>query len=169
MAREMGQRTGPEPLLPRQEQPRQPEQRQPATGSAKKLTKDVTLATLKACTMAASRLSRQIHRKGYRIRFAMRPRLVTPEEAAKHAAPEDKTLHEKWIELVRKGQAQVITDGSPGFYSRSFTIPKKKKGEWRLISDLMAVVDIQDGYFNVPMGFVGSSEAFQAWLWTIAY
>jgi len=28
----------------------------------------------------------------------------------------------------------------------------------------MAVVDIQDGYFNVPMGFVGSSDAFQAWL-----
>ncbi len=175
------------------------------------------MAALRACMATASSLSRQIHRKGYRINFAIRPRLVTPEEAVRYAAPEDNMLHKKWEELIKKGQAEVIRDNSPGFYSRSFTIPKKKRGERRLISDLrqlnkhvihkkiktpglasamhmisandlMAVVDIQDGYFNVPihpdhrkyfrfcvgttlyqlnrlpMGFVGSSDAFQAWL-----
>ena len=207
-----------ESMFPEQKQPEQPEQkRSTATTNPKELSRGKTLATLRACISAASSLSRQMHRKGCRMRFAVRPRLVTPEEAAKHAAPEDNMLHKKWMELVQKGQAEVITDNSPGFHSRSFITPKKRKGEWRLISDLrhlnkhvfhtkkktpglaaavhlvntndlMAVLDAQDGHFNVPMhpdhrkhfrfcvgttscqlnrspmGFVGSSEAFQAWL-----
>ena len=152
------------------------------------------------------------------IPFSHEPRLIKPEQAVKrHAVPDDPTLHQKWGELVQQNQARTVSDGSPGFYSPSFLIPKKEKGTWRLISDLrrlnrhvlhehvkmpninsilpslrkgslMATFDVKDGYFNVPiapqcrcyfrfvvgtkvyellrlpMGFVGSMQAFNQWL-----
>lgn len=128
----------------------------------------------------ASLLSRNIHGQGYRIPFTVAPTLTSPDKAAKYAAPEEDALHKKWNQLVQNGQAEVILDNSPGFYSKSFIIPKKAPGEWRLISDLrqlntyvlhykkkapglscilpmirrndlLSVFDVKDGYFNVPI------------------
>jgi hypothetical protein len=50
--------------------------------------------------------------------------------------PEDPQLQAKWNQLVTEGHARIIHDNSKGFYSPSFTIPKKQKGEHRLINDM---------------------------------
>jgi hypothetical protein len=89
-------------------------------------------------------------------------------------------LDEQVQALLSKGAVTVITDGSPGFYSKIFVVPKKEPGAWRLIADLsplnafvvcprfrmdtaqmlrMALragisavrIDIQDAYLHVPV------------------
>ena len=127
----------------------------------------------------SSKLVQQIHTTGYEIPFVVEPKLTRRLVASPQGGTdEEQILLEKWNELVTKGIARRITDGSVGFYSPSFIIPEKAKGEYRLISDLrklnehvthkhfkipglpaalrnmkrndwMLVLDVENGYFNV--------------------
>ena len=42
-------------------------------------------------------------------------------------------------DMLSKGAVTKITDGSPGFYSRLFMVPKKGSDKWRPIIDLSAL------------------------------
>ena len=130
----------------------------------------------------ASTLTQQTHSSGCRVPFSQVPPLTNRDVALTKnwKAPEDQHSHQKWMQLVAAGQAEVVTDNSPGYYSHSFLIPKKRKGEFRLISDLrrlnkfarhrhsktptlanalpnstqnawLSTFDVRDGYFNVPI------------------
>ena len=127
----------------------------------------------------SSKLVQQIHNNGYEIPFVVEPKLTRRLVASPQGGTdEERILLGKWNELVTKGIARRITDGSKGFYSPSFVIPKKARGEYRMISDLrklnehvihkhfkipglpaalenmrrndwMLVLDVENGYFNV--------------------
>ena len=177
------------------------------------------LSEFKRVLSLESRASREIHRDGYRIPFARIPNLATREVAIQRnwGVRDDPELSRKWGDLCARGIAEVISDHSTGYYSSSFLIPKKEKGQFRMISDLrglnkyviknhvkiptlksvlpsltknawLASFDVCEGYFNcnihplhrryfrflvgntvyqlkkLPMGYVGSMEAFRNWL-----
>lgn len=142
------------------------------------LTRAQVQATFQATLLRSSSLTRQCHKLGYKMRFFRQPKLTRPSCQPSGAVGDEKLLHEKFQDLVRRGIARIVRDNSPGYYSKSFLIPKKRRGEWRLISDLrnlnthvihqktklrslssalqsvhhktfMTSADVEDGYFNV--------------------
>ena len=93
--------------------------------------------TFRALLQTEAKTTRQIHSSGYRLRFHTVPPTVKARHAPAQASmPEDPQLQAKWNQLVTEGHARIIHDNSKGFYSPSFTIPKKQKGEHRLINDM---------------------------------
>ena len=85
-------------------------------------------------------------------------------------------------QMLDKGAVQIITDGSPGFYSRVFMVPKQGLNKWRPVIDLSSLnkyivkktfkmetpelirqsftkdewvtsIDLSDAYFHVPVSF----------------
>jgi hypothetical protein len=77
--------------------------------------------------------------KGYRIPFHTPPPLTWDLPGFQFPADRDKSkvLQTEVEELLRKGAIEVISDqGSPGFYSRLFAVPKKGTQQWRPILDL---------------------------------
>ncbi len=130
----------------------------------------------------ASAITKSIHGVGYLIPFKnKKPPLTHRSQAINtEARSEGRILTQKWEELVALGHAIQVKDYNLGFYNHSFVIPKKQRGEWRLINDLrnlntfvkkfnsklpglqtaidslshndwMTTIDVKNGYYNCPI------------------
>ena len=145
------------------------------------LSRGRILRTWRQVLRLSSNKVREMHSTGHKLEFYRAPALHNrPLVFQQDSQVEDDQLHLKWQALVQQGVAKVVDSTTPGFYSRSFVIKKKQRGEYRLISDLRRLntfilkrhikirglkhclsnlqrrdwllsVDIKDGYFNVKV------------------
>ena len=114
-------------------------------------------------------LTRAVHGDGHRIPFLKKPPLISRRRVRNYTTPADDItlLQQKWEKLAQDDVASKTKDGSKGFYTRSFLIPKKEKREKRLINDLRPLNRfIANGECHqmnrLPMGCQCSMDAFRA-------
>ena len=122
-----------------------------------------------------------ILRKGYRIPFSTLPPLTRSPLPPRAMANESKrkVLQQEISDLLLKDAIEEVRDGSPGFYSHLFVVPKKN-GKLRPVIDLSALnrhitlerfkmettrsireailpgewavsIDLKDAYLHIPM------------------
>ena len=80
-------------------------------------------------------------KEGYKLPFISLPPLTMSPIVSQTYAEQEKreALRLEVLQMRDKGAIEVVTDHSPGFYSRIFLVPKASKGEWRPIIDLSAL------------------------------
>lgn len=105
------------------------------------LSDQLILHTFRRILDEESSLVRTLHTTGYQLNFTKTPpvtRRPLKRDGVKSSDAESIMLEMKWQELVRKGIARTIIPEKeePGFYSPSFTIPKKVPTKRRLVNDL---------------------------------
>ena len=102
--------------------------------------------------LSASRKVMGLVKAGYKMKFAVQPKLSKPLKRFETKLPEDQMrvvraevagfLAKKAIRIVSPNEAEK----SLGFYSKLFCVPKPGKNNWRMIIDMRRLININ--YFH---------------------